>query len=53
MFTDTGRAKLSSVLEYLKENFFDYGDEMPKIIVFAIHQDVLDAVQVEMDKKKV
>lgn len=53
MFRDTGRAKLPSVIEYLKENFFDELDEMPKIIIFALHQDILDAIQLEIQKKKV
>lgn len=53
MFRDTGRAKLPSVIEYLKENFFEESEEMPKIIIFALHQDILDAIQLELQKRKV
>ena len=28
-------------------------DEVPKFVIFGIHQDILDGIQLELNKKKV
>jgi len=52
LFRGTGRAKLPSVINYIKETFLE-ADPIPKFVIFAHHQDVLDAIQHELDKNKV
>lgn len=52
LFRDTGRAKLPSVLSYLNENFLDL-DDFPKFVVFGVQLDVLDGIEVELNKRHI
>eukprot|EP01125_Pyxidicula_operculata_P005146 TRINITY_DN1877_c0_g1_i2.p1 TRINITY_DN1877_c0_g1~~TRINITY_DN1877_c0_g1_i2.p1 ORF type:complete len:636 (-),score=129.79 TRINITY_DN1877_c0_g1_i2:240-2147(-) len=52
LFRSTGRAKLPSVLNYIKENLID-PEKMPKFVIFAVHQDILDGIESTLNENHI